>query len=289
MGSRQKPLEVRLVGVDVSLRKRIREIWNPVTVEHWSSLHLSSPPRADAPNAIWIVGFPAPVAESTDRIKKLYELMRLHAPLILFSESKERETRLPPPSVQLLEFFGAQVFAGRRGFERLCELLREASLRDHAELIVGLQLSDAGLRVSFADGAVAVIHILQLRRIAESQNLLWDSFRIGPNRTYLTVASSEGEIIPLPQDLLREFVAGGKEHREAAHARQRRLTGRRFGARLRSVRQRSGLTQEALAARAGTSRWTVHRIERGTYLPKLALLQRLSGALEQEMSELLGR
>jgi DNA-binding XRE family transcriptional regulator len=289
MRSRRRSLEVRLVGVDPPLRKRIREIWHPVKVEGWATPHPSSPLRADVPNAIWIVGFAMPAAESTDRVRRLFDLSRVHAPLILFPGSKRGETRLLPPSIQFLELLGAQVFAGQRGPEQVCELLREASLRDHAELIVGVQLSDAGLRVSFGDGAVAVVQLPRLRRLAESPNLLWDSLRIGPNRTYLTVANSGGEIIPLPQDVLRESVAEGKEQREAAHTRERRLTGRRFGARLRSVREDSGLTQEELAARARTSRWTVHRIEKGTYLPKVALLQRLSGALEQDMSELLGR
>ena len=47
---------------------------------------------------------------------------------------------------------------------------------------------------------------------------------------------------------------------------------------LRSARRRAGLSQTALAARAGTSQATISAYERGTKAPSLATLDRLLAA-----------
>jgi DNA-binding XRE family transcriptional regulator len=48
-----------------------------------------------------------------------------------------------------------------------------------------------------------------------------------------------------------------------------------------------GYSQEDLAARAGMSRWTIHRIEKGVSLPKVSLLDKLSRVLNQTIEDLL--
>lgn len=54
----------------------------------------------------------------------------------------------------------------------------------------------------------------------------------------------------------------------------------RLGARIRSLRQARGLTQEQLAERAGLHPTYVAKIEAGTRLPSLEVLDRLAAALE---------
>ena len=58
---------------------------------------------------------------------------------------------------------------------------------------------------------------------------------------------------------------------------------------VRAAREEKGLSQEDLAAKAETSRWTVHRIEKGLYLPKVSFLQKLARVLKKHIEELLVR
>ena len=53
----------------------------------------------------------------------------------------------------------------------------------------------------------------------------------------------------------------------------------RLGARVRSLRQRIGYTQELLAQKAGLSPQSIGRIEQGRYPPSLGAIERLARAL----------
>lgn len=59
------------------------------------------------------------------------------------------------------------------------------------------------------------------------------------------------------------------------------------GARVRALRESAGLTQAALAARAGVSRMLVCKLERGTAMHVL-LLSRVAGALGVGLDGLVG-
>ena len=56
--------------------------------------------------------------------------------------------------------------------------------------------------------------------------------------------------------------------------------------RIRHLRRSEGLTQHQLAARAGTSRATIARIENETVVPELATLARIAEALEVDVGDL---
>ena len=58
----------------------------------------------------------------------------------------------------------------------------------------------------------------------------------------------------------------------------------RLGARLRSLRKQRGLTMMVLANRAQCSQSLLSKVETGNLLPSLPMLQRLSRALESDMS-----
>jgi len=62
----------------------------------------------------------------------------------------------------------------------------------------------------------------------------------------------------------------------------------RIGPAIRRWRRRRGLTQEALAARAGLSRPFVGRVETSRQVPSLPTLARLARALRVKVGELLG-
>jgi transcriptional regulator with XRE-family HTH domain len=64
-------------------------------------------------------------------------------------------------------------------------------------------------------------------------------------------------------------------------------TPRRIGRTLKQVRQAKGLTQTALAKKAGVSRAYVFRLEAGGADPTVGLLQRLAKALGVPVTALL--
>jgi transcriptional regulator with XRE-family HTH domain len=64
------------------------------------------------------------------------------------------------------------------------------------------------------------------------------------------------------------------------------MTPERFGKRLKALRERRGLTQEALAAKAGVARAYVARLEIGRHDPSLSRLQVLARALGMKVSKL---
>ena len=57
-----------------------------------------------------------------------------------------------------------------------------------------------------------------------------------------------------------------------------------LGASVRELRQAKGMTQKELAAAAGMSQPAVARFEAGGTVPTLALLERLAGALDAELT-----
>lgn len=61
----------------------------------------------------------------------------------------------------------------------------------------------------------------------------------------------------------------------------------KLAAAIKSFRKSRGLTQEALADKAGLDRKTINRIEKGHYAPTMTNFFQISEALEVEPEELL--
>ena len=62
---------------------------------------------------------------------------------------------------------------------------------------------------------------------------------------------------------------------------------KKFGKRLRALREARGWSQEEFADRAGLHRTYVSAVERGVRNPTLSVLERLANALGIKLSELL--
>jgi transcriptional regulator with XRE-family HTH domain len=62
----------------------------------------------------------------------------------------------------------------------------------------------------------------------------------------------------------------------------------RFAMRLRTLRLKKGLTQDALAKKIGVSRGYLARLEMGRHDPPLSRLRKLAKALRVPATELLG-
>jgi transcriptional regulator with XRE-family HTH domain len=75
-----------------------------------------------------------------------------------------------------------------------------------------------------------------------------------------------------------------------SHIRTDMITGMDVGATLRRARERAGLTQGVLAARAGTSQATISAYERGVKQPSVATFSRLLASAGARLAvEPLGR
>ena len=64
--------------------------------------------------------------------------------------------------------------------------------------------------------------------------------------------------------------------------------GELFGLRLRETRQKRGLTQRALAERAGMSLTYLNNMEHGLKIPSLTTILRLAVALDCKVMDLVG-
>jgi DNA-binding XRE family transcriptional regulator len=81
--------------------------------------------------------------------------------------------------------------------------------------------------------------------------------------------------------------AAGSEEYRAAREEYARIDELRklspLAAHLRERRYELGLTQQEVAAAAGTSHSAISRLESGTHTPSLATLQRLAAVLDEEL------
>jgi transcriptional regulator with XRE-family HTH domain len=70
-------------------------------------------------------------------------------------------------------------------------------------------------------------------------------------------------------------------------ARRNQQAAARFGANLRRIRIREGLSQEALAARSSLHRTEIDKLEGGKRVPRVDTVIRLAGAMAVPPGELL--
>ena len=64
------------------------------------------------------------------------------------------------------------------------------------------------------------------------------------------------------------------------------MSPQRFAVKLRRIRERKGMTQEALAAKSGVSRAYLSRLEMGRHDPPLSRVRKIAKRPRVEVSEL---
>jgi putative transcriptional regulator len=278
---------VRIVGFEPSLIKRIRLVFRRTKSENWSFSKCSKMPTIEVVNSLWVVKLDDKSATHTECLRTFLKQTKQYAPIFLLTDWATQKSAATVLLREWLDLSGARVFDGKSGFDKLCGFLEQTAEREPSEIIVNVNLSDDGLHVWFADNARAKIPFASVKKIAEADDILWDSIRIAGDRTFVTLSTKSHDNIPLPHDVLREFVVEEERKRKAANTLGRKLTGQSIGNSLKTAREKKGLTQEGLAERVESSRWTIIRIEKGSYLPKVSLLAKLSNALDVPMEELL--
>lgn len=151
-------------------------------------------------------------------------------------------------------------------------------VKDAERMIINARLTEQGLRVSFADEREGLIPWEELKLKAQPEEI-----RL-PTPYVLELLLEGGDVEELPWDYLRAWV--DPEYRSRAEEEARR--GRRLlGERLKRLRGRKGLSQEALAKRSGISRVTVARLEAGEQDPHYETLRALAKGLGLPLEKLL--
>jgi len=137
-----------------------------------------------------------------------------------------------------------------------------------------------GIELTFADGAAGVIPFADISEIGDVSNL--KSIEL-PNPYTVVLTNMAGEEAEIPWDFARHYCDQSYRSPVEAVGAEGRLS---IGARIRSLREESGSTQQALASRAGIGRVTLVRIEKGDQSPRYETLVALAAALGRPFAEL---
>ncbi len=158
----------------------------------------------------------------------------------------------------------------------------EAVLVKNAErMMTSAGLLDEGIEMSFADGRSGLIPFAAVPELHERAAV---SAIALPNPYELVIETAAGEHVEIPWDFARHYCdASYRPTVEAIAAEGRRA----LGGRVRRLRESSGLTQEALARKAGIGRITLVRLEAGERSPRLRTLSAIAHALDRGAGDLL--
>ena len=140
--------------------------------------------------------------------------------------------------------------------------------------MTNVEVSSAGLNVSFADGLVSCVPWDDIAEVKKPSDV--DSIELG-SPFEATIRTRDGRVAEIPWDFARHF--GDPEHRE--RTAEIALVGqRKFAGRLRNLRCRSSLSRQELADLSGLDRAVIERIEVAVQPPTLEIIRKLAAALE---------
>jgi len=95
-----------------------------------------------------------------------------------------------------------------------------------------------------------------------------------------TVLQASGNEFSVPWDVI-QAIAIGKKPTPNTQA------GKRIGQRVKTLRKERGLTQAQLAKMSGVKRPNISRLEIGTHVPGILLIERLAESLQVKTSDLI--
>lgn len=138
-----------------------------------------------------------------------------------------------------------------------------------------------GIRLTFADGCKSLVPFSDLPEIKDPASL--ESVEL-PTPYEVVLRTVQGQAVEIPWDFVRSYCDASYRPRVEAVAERGRQS---LGARLRTLREQAGLSQEKLASSAGLGRVTLSRIENGEQSPRFDTLEALSKALQQPLTSLM--
>lgn len=155
-----------------------------------------------------------------------------------------------------------------------------AYVENGERMVTSATLTQAGLEVTFADGRHGVIPTEAV--FASEQAPAVEDLKI-PNPFVVQIYLSNNETVEIPWDFARHYC----DPTYAVRVERLRDAGQAtLGKRIQRLRSATKLSQEGLARRAGVSRMTLVRLERGEISPRYETLESLSKALGVEIAEL---
>lgn len=151
------------------------------------------------------------------------------------------------------------------------------SERDARIWAASYDLKRDAFRVAMEDGR----NFLLKRPIPEDDNSeILDVYIEGDGEIF-TVIQATGNEFSVPWDVI-ETLASGKTRTPDPAVRKR------IGQRLKTLRKQRGLTQVQLAEMTGLKRPNISRLEAGTHVPGIPLIERLAAALKIDIVDLVG-
>lgn len=97
-----------------------------------------------------------------------------------------------------------------------------------------------------------------------------------------TVVQTTGNEFSVPWDVIKTL-ASGKTRKPDQEV------GKRIGQRVKALRKQRGLTQVQLAKMTGLKRPNISRLEAGTHVPGISLIERLAESLQVNISDLISQ
>jgi DNA-binding XRE family transcriptional regulator len=95
-----------------------------------------------------------------------------------------------------------------------------------------------------------------------------------------TVVQASGNEFSVPWDVIHSLAIG----KDMVHDTE---IGKRIGQRVKALRKKYGLTQNQLAKMSGVKRPNISRLEAGTHVPGILLIERLAESLQVKTSDLI--
>lgn len=123
-------------------------------------------------------------------------------------------------------------------------------------------------------------HIFLLRRPIpeEDHSEVLDVFLEGDGEVF-TVIQASGNEFSVPWDVIQTLAIGKARSPDMD-------VGKRIGQRVKTMRENRNLTQAQLAKMSGLKRSNISRLEAGTHVPGIPLIERLAESLHVSISDL---
>jgi DNA-binding XRE family transcriptional regulator len=131
-------------------------------------------------------------------------------------------------------------------------------------------------RVAMEDGQ---IFLLQRPIPEDDHSEVLDVYIEGDGEVF-TVLQTSGNEFSVPWDVIKDLASGKKRTPDAQ-------VGKRIGQRVKEIRKKRGLTQNQLAEMSGIKRPNISRLEAGTHVPGILLIECLAESLQVKTSDLI--
>ena len=131
-------------------------------------------------------------------------------------------------------------------------------------------------RVSLENGKIFLLQ----RPIPEDDHSEVLEVYIEGDGEVFTVLQASGNEFSVPWDVI-QTIAIGKKRADNTEI------GKRIGQRVKALRKKYGLTQNQLAKMSGIKRPNISRLEAGTHVPGIPLIERLAESLQVKTSDLI--